>query len=344
MKDEASARQIRVLAFVTVLAPIAALPGLVAKAGGALGWVTPLLAIPLVVLGFFLFRALGPEGVPTTLRIRWGWLGRLVGALYYLWVMALAALTAGQCVDRLGRTDYADLAPWLLSLALLVVVWYLTARDRGTFLRAVEIFYLVLVAALILFFVLGIWGIKTKNLAPQEGDEVVGTFSGLLPTVGTFAVGGLAAFFPRNRPTEKKGGWAPVWWCLAAAGVCMLVIGTVGGGLAGRLPLSFFLALQGIGLPGGLQRLEGLGTAVWVLSDLTLMGAAVLAGRHIAGDRRWGAWPVLLAGALGGGLLTGKNTAPFMGAILWVELIFGVGIPLLLLMTPKKFFRKRIEG
>lgn len=342
MKDEASARQLRVLAFVTMLAPIAALPGLVAKTGGALGWLSPVLAVPLVVLGFFLFRALGPEGVPATLRTRWGWFGRLVSGFYYLWAMALAALTAGQCVDRLGRTDYADLTPWLLSLALAVAVWYLTARGRGAFLRAVEIFYLILVAALILFFVLGVWGVEVKNLVPKGKGEAVGVFSGLLPAVGTFAVGSLAAFFPRERPAEKRGGWAPVWWCLAAAGVCMLVIGALGGELAGRLPLSFFLALQGIGVPGGFQRLEGLGTAVWVLSDLTLMGAAALAGRHIAGDRRWGTWPVLLAGVLGGAWLTGENTAPFMQVILWAELIFGAGVPLLLLMTPKKFFRKRV--
>lgn len=340
MKGEASARQVRVLAFVAALAPIVTLPGLVAREGGALGWLAPVLAIPVVTLGFFLFRGLGPQGLGQALTERWGRLGRLCALFYYLWMMALAALTAGQCVDRLGRTDYAQVSPWLMSLALGVAAWYLTAHGRGAFLRAVEIFYLILLAALGLFFVLGIWGMEPENLRPQDWGEVSGVFSGLLPTLGTLAVGSLAAFFPRERRSEKKKGWAAVWWCLAAAGVCLLVTGALGGTLAGRMPLAFFLSLQGIGIPGGFQRLEGLGTAVWVLSDLTLLGGAVLAGRLLAGDRGWAAWPVLLAGVLGGGLLTGENTGPFMNAVLWVELAFGGGIPLLLWLTPKKFFRE----
>lgn len=336
MRGEASARQIRVLVFVAALAPIVALPGLVAQKGGALGWLAPIAAIPLVVMGFFLFRALGPEGLAATLRERWGWLGRVVSVLYYLWAMALAALTAGQCVDRLGRTDYANASPWLLSLALGVAAWYLTAHGRGAFLRAVEIFYLILLVALGLFFILGVWNLEPENLRPQAVGEAAGVFSGLLPTMGTLAVGSLAAFFPREERSAKRKGWAAVWWCLAAGGVCLLVIGTLGSKLTAELPLSFFVALQGIGLPGGFQRLEGLGTAVWVLSDLTLLGAAALAGRLLAGDRKWGVWPVLLAGLVGGGLLTGKNTEPFMGPILWLELVFGAALPIFLWLTPKK--------
>ena len=341
MKDVGSARQIRVLAFVAMLAPMGALPGLVAQAGGGLGWLAPIAAIPLVAAGFFLFRSFGPEGLGETLRARWGRLGRLAAIPYYIWMVALAALAAGQCVDRLGRTDYADLSPWLLSLALAVVAGYLTAGGRGTFLRAAEIFYLILLAALILFGVLGLWGIEPENLAPRSGEEGMGVWKGVIPVLGTMAAGIPAAFFPRAEVSAPRKGWTAVWWCVAAAGICLLVIGTLGGALAAEMPLGFYLALQGVGLPGGFQRMEGLGTAVWVLSDLALIAGAVLAGKAIAGERRWAGWPILLAAAIGGGCLTAEHTATMGSGILWAELALGGGIPLLLAVTPKKFYAKK---
>lgn len=331
MEDKASGRQLRVLVFTALLAPIAGLPAIAGR--GPLSWLAPILAMPLVVLGVALLRRLGPAGLGTALRERWGWFGSATALVYYLWAGALAALTVGSCVDRLGRTDYAQLDPWLLSLALGVVTWYLVARGRGAFLRAVELFYLVLLATAVLVGALGAWGMDWASLVPREIGDVAGAFEGILPTLGVFSVGALACAFPREDVEGKAALRAPVWWCLAAALLCLLVTGTLGPDLTRELPLPFFLTLQGVGVPGGFQRLEALGTAVWVLSDLALYGMAALAGKALLGDRRWGAWPILAAGALGGGLFARETVAAGASWLFWIGLALGAGVPALLWCT-----------
>lgn len=331
MEEKCSARQLRVSAFGALLAPASALPGALAR-GGALGWLAPVLTAPLVLLLIWRLGALGGDGMAAALVRRWGRLGRALLPLYYLWALALAALTAGRCVDRLRRTDYLDAPNWLLALALTAVTAYLIYKGPGAFLRAAEIFFLALVAALALFFALGAANLRGDNLAPTGLGDAAGALEGVIPTAATAAVGTLAAFLP-HRPERTGTGGSWRWglaWCLSAAGLCLLVIGALGAPLTARAPLPFFLALQGLGFPGGFQRLEALGTAVWVLSDLVLLGLAALAARTIAGDRAWAGTPALAAALLGGCFLSDARAGGAEAALLWVGLVLGILLPLLL--------------
>lgn len=338
MEREPSARQVRVMAFAALLSPLAGLPPLLAKRGGALGWVSLVILIPLAVLGLWMLRRLGPGGLGRALARLWGPAGRGVTALYYIWMMALSALTAGTCVDRLERTDYALAPAWVLSLALGVAAWYLTLHGRRAFLRAAQIFFLALVGLLLLLFLLGVWRVDWPALVP-EPEDVPGALAGVAPAAGTLAAAGLpAAFFPHEGPRERRGLWAPAAWCLVGAALCLLVLGALGPRLTAELPLPFFVMLQGLGVPGAFQRLEALGTAVWALSDLTFLGMTALAGRTLAGDKAWGAWPILLAGVLGGALLPAETAAPVGPWLWWAAILLGAGVPLALVLT--QFFRE----
>lgn len=337
MEERCSARQLWVTVFVALLAPASALPPALAR-GGALGWLGPVAAAPLTLLAVWRLKKLGGEGLACRLGRRWGWLGKGLLTLYYLWTLALAALTAGSCVDRLSRTDYLDTPNWVLALALTAVTAYLIYKGPGPFFRSAEIFFLALFAVLALFFILGAANLSGANLTWSGPMDLKGALGGVLPTAATAAAGSLAAFLPhRVREPGSDPGWR--WagaWCLTAAGLCLLVIGALGAPLTARAPLPFFLALQGLGFPGGFQRLEALGTAAWVLSDLTLLGLAALAARTIGGDRPWAAAPALIAALAGGCLLSNDLVAGAAPLLLGANLTLGGVIPVLLSLSPGK--------
>ncbi len=109
-----------------------------------------------------------------------------------------------------------------------------------------------------------------------------------------------------------------------------MVLGALGPKLTTKAPLPFFLALQGLGFPGGFQRLEALGTAAWVLSDLALLGLAALAGGEMAGGRAWAAAPVLAGAFLGGCFLPNAAVEGAAPWLLWVNLALGGALPVIL--------------
>lgn len=320
-----SARQLWTALFVALLAPASALPAALVQSGtSALVWLAPLLVLPGALAVLWAVRRLGGEGLAAAWRGKGGLL-----TLYYLWAMALAALTAGGCVDRLHRTDYAETPAWLLALSLILAACWLARKGPAAFFRSVQIFFLALVVVTALFFVLGLADLWPENLAVHSGGELLALGQSLFPAAGSLAVGVLCAFFPWRSEPGGSSGWR--WltaWCAVAAGLCLLVLGALGPELTASAPLPFFLVLQGLGFPGGFRRLEALGTAAWVLSDVTLLALAALAGREMAGKRPWAVWPILLAGFLGGCLLPNSVVAGF-GPWLWgVNLILGAAVPL----------------
>lgn len=333
---KASARQVWVGIFLAALAPAASLPPLAARFG-TWGWLGVILASPVLLILLRLLKGLSNDGLATDLRERWGWLGRGIGVIYYLWAMALAALTAGGCVDRLGRTDYGKTPAWLAATLLVGVAAYLICRGWEPFLRAAQVFFLALVVVLGSFFVLGAANLNAANLRPDSWGEAARGVGSLWPALATLSVGALGAFIPhapRQEGESPPRHWA-VGWCLAAAGVCALVIGTLGSELTTKAPLPFFLALQGLGFSGGFQRLEAMGTAAWVLSDLILIGMAALAAAQVVGKRRW-TWPVLVAAAVGGVCLPNRVAAQVQGALLAVNGVLGLVIPTLVALSGKK--------
>lgn len=337
MEEKCTSRQLGVAVFAALLAPASALPGVVDR-GGSLGWLGPVLGFPLTLLVLWRLDRLGRDGLGAALRQRLKGLSGLALTLYYIWAVGLSALTAGSCVDRLSRTDYQEVPAWLLAVALAGVCAYLIYKGRGAFFRSAEIFYLILLVVLAVFLLLGAFHLRVENLVPRSGEEWLGPVRGVLPAVSALSVGTLAAFFPRR---AREPGESPLWrwlggWCLAAAGLGLLVTGALGAPLAQKAPLPFFLALQGLGFPGGFQRLEALATAAWVLSDLTLLGMAALAGREMAGGAKWGALAPLAGAVLGGCLLPNAVVRAAAPALMGINLALGAALPLAASLLPAR--------
>lgn len=336
-------RQKMAAVWAALLAPASALVATLARWGGGLGWLGPLAALPFALFGVWRYHRLGPGGICQALKTRWGGVGKALLPIYYLWAALTAALTAGSCVDRLRRTDYGETSAWVLALALTAVAAYLVCRGARVFSRAVEVLYLALAAVAGLFLALGAFHVHWESLRPEAG-RAAGAVGAALPVLCTFAVGGLAAFLPREggengpKEAEKRTVW-PRWvagWCLVTAALGAVVMGTLGPAVTAQGPQPLFLALQGLGGEGGFQRLEALGTAAWVLSDLILIGLAALAGQGLAGERPWGAWPVAACAFLGGCFLDNETVAPFGVWLQGINLALGGVLPVLLSLGQRR--------
>lgn len=333
-------REKRGLAWLALLAPLAALPGEVAGFG-ALGWLGPVVALPIVA--FLLWR--------------WDRVGDLAGALarggkiwtllYYIWCATTAALTAGTAVDALSRTDYPQTSNVLVSLALAAVAWYVMEKGTQGVVRWGRMIGVGVTIIIVCFLVLGLLRLNWEGLR-GTGKEAMSGGKAVLPVLGTASLGSLAGFLPgESRGADrtnrgKTGGRAGViWatagaWCGVAAGLCRLTFSVLGSKVTKRASLPFFLALQGLGFERSFQRLEAVGTAAWVLAYLGMILLCGAGMERLWGKRSWNRW--ILAGVvmLGGTTLSNEVVRPWGTILYGVNLILGAAVPVVISFCREK--------
>lgn len=256
-----------------------------AAAAGRADWRWLLLAAVLgTALGWLLLRRVGWRPLHPVLKI-----------LYAGWAAVLMAdvlsRTAGRIQQGLGSEEGAG---WLLVLLALPLVWMGWGKTAA-FFRAAEIFWLALLAAAGAVFLLGLprvnWG---WAMAPGGGWRDSLAAGGLTMSAGLFILPHLYKVEPEQREDHRGLVWLGALGA-ASAGLALLTAGLLHPGTAARLDAPFFTAA---GLLGDSARLEGLVSALWLLSDLTLAG---LLARCWGEERR----PALAALAALGLALTG---------------------------------------
>ena len=218
-----------------------------------------------------------------------------LGILYGIWGTVLLAdvlaRTAGRIRQASGEEGPALWLPVLLAIPLVWMGW----GKAAAFFRAAEIFWLGMLVTAGAVLLLGAprlnWQWVLEPAGNWRGSLAAG---GLTMSTGLFVLPHLHETAPG--PGEERRGLA---WLGAlgavSAGLAALTAGLLRPAAAARLDNAFFTAA---GLLGDSARLEGLASALWLLSDLALAGLLA----H-AWDRE--RWPALGALAALGLALTG---------------------------------------
>lgn len=336
-------REKRGLAWLALLAPLAALPGEVAEFG-ALGWLGPVVALPIVA--FLLWR--------------WEQVGDLAGVLarggkmwtllYYIWCATTAALTAGTATDALSRTDYPQTSKVLVSLTLAAVAWYVMGKGIQGVIRWGRLIGVGVTIIIVCFLALGLLRLDWEGMRDTAGEAMSGG-KAVLPVLGTASLGGLAGFLPgeprgagrmnRGRTGGEAGViWATAGaWCGIAGGLCLLTFSVLGSKVTKRASLPFFLTLQGLGFEQSFQRLEAVGTAAWILAYLGMILLCGVGMERLWGKRGWNRWVLAGVVVLGGTMLSNETVRP-VGPILYgINLLLGAGVP-----TVASFCREKKAG
>lgn len=254
---------------------------------GAIDWRWALAALPVGVLMNWLFlRRAGTRSLFS------GAAGGALAVLYGGWAVVLMSAVLHSSAQRLAITN-ADREDgiWILLLILLPLLW-ISWQKSAAFFRAVEIFWLAVVALLAGVLLFAISRMEWRWLVLPMGDWRA-SFPPLvlIHSVGLF----LLPYIYKVEGSLNRGlVWQGALDLLAAA-LAAVTVGLLSPAVAGQIQEPFFVAS---GVLGQTVRAEGLISALWLLPDLALVGllSRVWGGKHRAA----------FAAALAGGLaLTG---------------------------------------
>lgn len=312
-QEKISMRELLALLFAALLCPaVRALPARTAGAGRG-GWLTALLALPvLLLLCGGLLRLLRQEGgLSQALRRTLGrGMGTVAAGLYLLWGVVLLCVNLRLFGLRAVSAGYRNAPMPLFMAALLALALWLARRRAGVLVRAGQVFALALALGLGTVLVLGSVQVDPKNVLPVWVEDLPGAAAGTLPVFGVLGNAVYGAFFGES-VTRQEGGRKQVFrWaaavCLTLAALQWVCLGAFGPGLTGRMEAPFFMMVKGVGIEGAFERVEAVIIALWVFADLALLALLLRACCKIAADilpieERQAAWPlavIVLAGAL----------------------------------------------
>lgn len=316
-RDQISTRQLMVLLFLGQLSPgIQLLGGRMAKQAGAAGWLALLGALPLLlILGWAVGRLtrgipLG-QGLADGFRLGLGkWGGRIAALLYIVWGFLLLMVQLRLYGERMTAITAGDTGMWFFLLVLAAVLAWMGSGKLSAFARAGEIFYLAMLPLLIVVLIAGALQMDGLNLMPVQALELAGVPAAALEGAALLSPALYGGFL---LPAVRRDGGAAAtrrrWTaalCLVLAAVELVVLGGMGPALAARSEAPLFLLTRDLSIGGAVQRLEGLTMALWVLSDLVLLGVMLFSLRRLVGWLCGAEWRFLPALLLGFALVGGK--------------------------------------
>lgn len=335
-------RRERLALIVTALVPgTLGILGLFTASAGRLGWLGPVIALPVGLLLRRVWESLGERELLLGLESALGkGLGKCLEALYLLWALFLMAERAGGYARRLMTTVEGEPTRWLfLGVAVVLGLWL--SRGQGVALaRAGKLFFLATTVVLGIALLLTLPGVDWKNLWPPRSGDPAGLPVAAVTALSLSGYGVYALCLPRGGEDQTRPIAWTTWSCLILTGLTLAVVGAFGPALTARVEEPFLLLLQGVMVPGAFQRGEAalimaLSLADWLLLALLAWGCKSL-WRALTGLDRGSGW--MAAGAiLAAGLLPrwpGLQNEMTKMAV-WGNLIFGVGIPTFAVLTKK---------
>lgn len=286
-----------------------------AAAAGRADWRWLLLTTLIgAALGWVLLRRVGRRPLHPVLKV-----------LYGMWAVVLMADVLDRTAARVqAAAGSREGTGWLLVLLALPLIWIGWGK-AAAFFRAAEIFWLGLVVTTAAILLLGLPRMDWQWVMRPAGDWQVSLLAGTLTmSTGLFVLPYLYKVEPEPGGVHRGLMWLGALGLLTAA-LAALTAGLLSPGVEAQLDEPFFAAA---GLLGDSARLEGLISALWLLSDLTLAGLLA---------RSWGEerWPALAA-VIALGLALAGITDLLPGAILPLGCLALAAITLVIPLEQKK--------
>lgn len=284
-REPASVRQLAVTAFAGGLAP--------AAAGEAYGWQGAALAVPLALLAGWIAIRLAPRWTQVEARLP----GHILKVCHGAFGAALLSRGLSRSADRLAHTGGGDEAArlWLILLWAAVLVW-MSRGKPAAFFRTAEICCLAMAAVSLAVLVWGVSKVQWRYLALPE-ESLSGGLLAALETAGTFLFAIPYIYKEAVRPGD--GGRAMGWLTALTVGSALLAAVTAGVLSPGVLTLAeepFFAMTAALGRS---VRVDGLVSALWLLSDMIYLGFLSQSWRRAGWERDWLPAAAVILAALG---------------------------------------------
>lgn len=292
MKYNYDRRQLLSLVFVSSLAPaIRLLPKYNAQVAGSAGWISPLIALPILILyvwllSSFMQKRKSGEGLgELILRTN----GRVFGSVVLCIAAAFLIFCCGFILrsgaERFICTVYPASGPWLFVIVMLILGTIAALGPTKALLRSSRIFSPVLVAVLLLVLVFAMITVDFNHLLPLRKAEPVRIIMAAFPVVEIYA--GMLAYaaFLEGQSERKRGRTAAysIWLVpvvLLLTVLCAATIGSYGAALTERFSYPFFTMIRNITLFRTIERIEAIVVALWVLPDFIIFAMMLTVASH----------------------------------------------------------------
>lgn len=282
MKQKSEERQLMALVFVASLAPaIRLMPDFCADKGGGLGFLAPLIALPVLIvyvciLSAFLSMRNEGEGLGELIvRLSGRGLGSAVLILGSAFLLFSCGFILRSGAERFVSTVYPTANELPFAIVMLVIGTLAALGKPEALLRSAKIFSSVLLFVLAVLLLFSLPDIKFDLIKPKESVDIGGLVLAAVPTAEIYSgIFAYAAVFetggekPPRRALRYSVFAAAV--CLLLALLCLASIGSYGAPLVSRLSHPFFTLIRNITIFRTFEHIEALVVTMWVLPDFII--------------------------------------------------------------------------
>lgn len=282
MNRRISSNQLISLCFVAMLCPFFRLiPGSVAQLAGKAAWLSaalsgiPALALSCILRCYLSSFAQGTGLGEAVLRTLGPITGRILLLLWCLWLLLHCSFVACSGADRFIATIYPNTGPQLFIVLMLLICAMASTGTVTPLARAAQIFRPLLLGVIILVLGFSLPDIHLSFVFPifrQDSWNALQAVPLAAESVSVVLIS--AAFLSGNlRPEAGAGKKWPflVGVTLLAVAVCLITIGNLGQKQTAREAYPFFILLRDLRLFTGVERVDSLVVALWLLPDFLLI-------------------------------------------------------------------------
>lgn len=274
------AQQLLALSALALLSPaLRLLPGSPVKEAGRAAWLSPLAALPVLLLylaflALFCSRRRPEEGI-AELCLRC--LGQRAGRLFLLlsgaWLVLFAGFSLRAGAERCLLTVFPHASPavFVIPLALLAL-WAALGKLRSVG-RLARMLLAPLLALLLILLIAALGDVHASYLLPVTVYDLPAALRGSPPILEIAGFLLLCPCFFLDRAEHVPPGRA----ALVLAGLLGLltllsaaVLGNFGAALTQKLRLPFFMLVRNLVFFRSLERVEALTVSLWIFPDLVL--------------------------------------------------------------------------
>ena len=285
-EQDLSASQLRALGAVLALAPAMRLyPARTAALAGRAAWLSPLLALP-VLLGYgwllhrLLARRLPGEDASALLRRALGErAGGAAAFLIGLFFLFYAAFTLRSGAQRFITTIFpqAKPAPFVLSMGALAAL--AAAGPKRALGRCGKVILPLLLLALGFVLLAALPSVRIDNLLPLRPRDALPSLRASAPSIDVVTLVLFVSVF-LSTPGEPGRFTAGAIWiallCLPLSLLGIALVGNFGAELTASLQRPFFYLVRNLVFFQDVERVEALVVALWVFPDFLLVSCSLL--------------------------------------------------------------------
>lgn len=211
------------------------------------------------------------------------WGGKGVLFLYLIWGELLLALRLRLAAQRMLESGERDGAVWFFILVLGVLAWWMGKGSLGALGRTAQLFFLILAVTGGAVLALSLGQVETGNFLTGWSWKETGATELVWPGIQVAGYGSFAMFLYRSSGEKVGQRWLRVlvWAWLVATTAQIVIVGRFGPALTQELGSPFLQLAKSIGVKGAFQRVESIVAAVWIFSDLLLLGMLLCSMRRI---------------------------------------------------------------